>query len=138
VANTPEKQVKTKVVGILKNEGAYYFFPATHGYGRNGVPDIVACVNGHFLAIECKAGRNKPTALQAREIEDIRKAGGTALVANEKNWEQVRDLVHLLKTTTIAQPADVTDADRFPNIADAIASMSDEERRKADEEWEKL
>jgi len=135
VANTPEKQVKTKVVGILKNEGAYYFFPATHGYGRNGVPDIVACVNGHFLAIECKAGRNKPTALQAREIEDIRKAGGTALVANEKNWEQVRDLVHLRLAAALLP---VTDADRFPNIADAIASMSDEERRKADEEWEKL
>jgi Holliday junction resolvase len=97
VAATPEKRVKDKVVGILKDEGAYYFFPATHGYGRSGVPDIVACVNGHFLAIECKAGKNKPTALQVREIESIRKAGGVAVVANEENWEMVRDLVRKLK-----------------------------------------
>jgi len=97
VAATPEKKVKDKVVGILKDEGAYYFFPATHGFGRSGVPDIVACVNGHFLAIECKAGKNKPTALQVREIEHIRRCGGVAVVANEENWEMVRELVRTMK-----------------------------------------
>lgn len=97
MAATPEKRVKDKVVGILKDEGAYYFFPATHGYGRSGVPDIVACVSGRFLGIECKAGKNKPTALQVREIESIRKAGGAAVVANEENWEMVRPLVRKLK-----------------------------------------
>lgn len=97
MAQTPEKRVKTKVEAVLKNEGAYYFFPATHGYGRSGVPDIIACVNGRFLAIECKAGGNKPTALQVREIENIRLAGGVAVVANEENWEMVRPLVRELK-----------------------------------------
>lgn len=97
MAQTPEKRVKTKVESILKAEGVYYFFPATHGYGRSGVPDIIACVNGRFLAIECKAGRNKPTALQVREIESIRKAGGVAVVANEENWDQVRPLVREMK-----------------------------------------
>ena len=97
MAQTPEKRVKTKVEAVLKNEGAYYFFPATHGYGRSGVPDIIACVNGRFLAIECKAGGNKPTALQVREIENIRIAGGVAVVANEENWELVRDIIRKLK-----------------------------------------
>jgi Holliday junction resolvase len=96
MAQTPEKRVKTKVESILKGEGAYYFFPATHGYGRSGVPDIIACVNGRFLAIECKAGGNKPTALQVREIENIRSAGGVAVVANEENWDEVRPLVREL------------------------------------------
>ena len=96
MAQTPEKKVKTKIEAILKSEGVYYFFPATHGYGRSGVPDIVACVNGYFLAIECKAGTNKPTALQVREIEAIRKAGGVAVVANEENWDEVRALVRTL------------------------------------------
>jgi Holliday junction resolvase len=97
MAQTPEKRVKTKVESVLKSEGAYYFFPATHGYGRSGVPDIIACVNGRFLAIECKAGGNKPTALQVREIENIRSAGGVAVVANEENWEMVRPLVREMK-----------------------------------------
>lgn len=97
MAKTPEAKVKAKVVGVLKDEDAYYFFPATHGYGRSGVPDIVACVNGYFLAIECKAGTNKPTALQVREIETIRRRGGVAIVANEENWELVRPLVRKIK-----------------------------------------
>ena len=101
MAATPEKRVKDKVVGILKAEGAYYFFPATHGYGRSGVPDIVACVNGHFLAIECKAGKNKPTALQVREIENIRHAGGVAVVVNEENWDMLTELVRKVKKGAI-------------------------------------
>jgi len=100
MAATPEKKVKDKVVGILKAEGAYYFFPATHGYGRSGVPDIVACLNGLFLAIECKAGTNKPTALQVREIENIRLAGGVAVVVNETNLEMLPGLIRKLKQGT--------------------------------------
>jgi hypothetical protein len=97
MAATLEKKVKDKVVSILKSEGVYYFFPATHGFGRSGVPDIVCCVDGAFLAIECKAGGNKPTVLQEREITAIRNNKGTAIVIDEKNWETVRGVVHKLK-----------------------------------------
>lgn len=89
MATTPEGKVKAKVVKLLKERGVYYFFPATFGMGRSGVPDIVCCVRGHFLAIECKAGKNKPTALQERELEAIRVAGGTALVSNEDNLHEL-------------------------------------------------
>lgn len=101
MAKTPEKVVKDKVVSVLKSEDVYYFFPATHGYGRSGVPDIIACVNGHFFAIECKAGGGKLTALQTREIEHIRRCGGVAVVANEDNWDMVRGIVRKLKETVI-------------------------------------
>ena len=101
MARTPEAAVKAKVVAILKDEDVYYFFPATHGYGRSGVPDIVCCVNGLFVAIECKAGNNKPTALQVREIERIRRANGCALVVNEENWDMVRPLIHSMRASII-------------------------------------
>lgn len=100
MAKTPEGKVKDKVVAVLKQEDAYYFFPATHGFGRSGVPDVVACVNGHFLAIECKAGKNKITALQAREIQSIRKANGVAVVVNEENWDMLPELVRKMKRST--------------------------------------
>ena len=85
MAQTPEKKVKDKVVKLLKSYGIYYFFPATHGFGRSGVPDIVCCYNSLFIGIECKAGTNKPTALQEKEMTDIRKAGGVVFVINEAN-----------------------------------------------------
>ena len=93
MASTPEKRVKDKVVKVLKHYGAYYFFPATYGFGRSGVPDIVCCFNGNFFAVECKAGKNKPTTLQEREMEAIRNTGGTALVINEENLDHVRILI---------------------------------------------
>jgi Holliday junction resolvase len=86
---TPEAKVKARVVKLLKEHNIYYFFPATHGFGRSGVPDIICCYNSQFLAIECKAGKNKPTALQEKEIRKIRDAGGVAFVINEDN-------IHLL------------------------------------------
>lgn len=97
MASTPEKKVKDRVVKILKEHGVYYFFPATFGMGRSGVPDIVCCVNGRFLGIECKAGDNKPTALQQRELKAIADAGGSALVINEENVEGVASIVRVLK-----------------------------------------
>lgn len=97
MALTPEAKVKASVVKILREEGVYYFFPATHGFGRSGVPDIIACVAGKFLGIECKAGKNKPTALQIHEIEQIRRAGGVAVVVNDTNWDSVRELIRGLQ-----------------------------------------
>jgi penicillin-binding protein-related factor A (putative recombinase) len=86
---TPEAAVKKKVVQQLKLLDAYYFYPVTGGYGRSGVPDIVGCYKGKFFAIECKAGTNKPTPLQALNLEQIMLTGGIALVINEENVDTV-------------------------------------------------
>lgn len=93
---TPEKKVKTKVVAILKEVGAYYFYPVTGGYGVSGVPDIVGCYNGKFFAVECKAGKGKTTALQDKNIAQIKACGGQAIVINEENIEEVRRFIWAL------------------------------------------
>lgn len=93
MAMTPEAKVKKRVVKHLKELGAYYFYPVTGGFGRSGVPDIVGCYRGMFFAIECKAGKNKPTALQAANIESIRQAGGAVWVVNETNADNVQPKV---------------------------------------------
>ena len=62
-----EKWVKQQVVKMLKDRGAYYFYPVASGYMSSGVPDIVACYKGAFIGIECKAGDNKPSLLQEKK-----------------------------------------------------------------------
>lgn len=89
MAATPEKKVKDKVTKQLKALGAYYFYPVTGGFGTSGVPDIVGCYRGKFFAIECKAGKNKPTALQEKAMRLITEAGGFAWVVNEENVASV-------------------------------------------------
>ncbi len=90
MASTPESKVKARVKALLDEYGAYHFSPNMAGYGRSGIPDIIACFKGRFIAIECKAGSSKPTALQLRELERIEKAGGIALVINEANLNTLR------------------------------------------------
>ena len=91
--STPEANVKNKVKRILKEYGAYQFSPQTGGYGRSGIPDIIACYKGTFIAIECKAGNNKPTKLQEKELRDIALVGGYVCVINEDNMKDVRTLL---------------------------------------------
>ena len=86
---TPEAKVKKKVAAHLKTLGAYYFYPVTGGYGKSGVPDIIGCHEGRFFGIECKAGKNKPTPLQEKNLTDIKTSGGISLVINEDNIDDV-------------------------------------------------
>jgi Holliday junction resolvase len=86
---TPESKVKKQVKKILDDLGAYHFSPMMDGYGRSGVPDIIACYKGKFIGIECKSGDNKPTLLQLRNIEDIKRNQGLAIVINEDNIESL-------------------------------------------------
>ena len=93
---TPEKKVKQNVVSVLTELGAYYFYPATGGYGRSGIPDIVACLGGRFIGIECKAGNKKPTPLQARELQAVKDSGGIAILYSEPAMNK-QDLEQLLR-----------------------------------------
>ena len=97
MASTPESKVKKRVREMLDKLGVYHFMPPANGFGRAGIPDIIACMDGHFIAIECKAGDNKPTALQQRELHAITSAGGSAIVINEENLHEVGRIVQLLK-----------------------------------------
>lgn len=95
MAATPEAKVKKKVTKVLDEFGAYYFYPVTGGFGRSGVPDIVACVRGRFIGIEVKfdAKKNPPTALQEKNLREISEQGGVSLVVDEFNIDSLRTLL---------------------------------------------
>lgn len=87
---TPEAKVKKRVRKVLDElSNAYYVMPVTGGYGNSGAPDFIVCYKGKFFGIECKAGDNKPTALQYKNLLWIQNSGGTALVVNEQNVDQL-------------------------------------------------
>ena len=75
------------------------FFWKEHGgqYGTAGIPDIIVCCRGRFIALEAKVGRNGPTKLQAATIDRIRRAGGTAAVVRS-----VEDVQAVLSETEAA------------------------------------
>lgn len=93
MADTPEKKVKTRLKKQLDELGIYHFSPFQAGMGRAGIPDVIGCYRGLFVAFECKAGKGKTTALQEREINAIRTAKGLAFVINEENVDQLKELL---------------------------------------------
>ena len=99
MAATPESKVKKKVVAILKKHKCYYFYPVTGGFGKSGVPDIIVCAYGRFVGIECKAGKNKPTALQKKNLNEIAAALGYAMVVNENNIDDVETILNRIAET---------------------------------------
>ena len=72
--------------------------PSTGGYGSSGVPDIIACYQGKFIGIECKANGNKPTDLQQKNLQDIINAEGQSLVIDEKNIDMLKLSIQRRKT----------------------------------------
>lgn len=97
MASTPEAKVKAKIKAILKEHGVWYAMPMGTGYGNSGVPDFLCCVSGRFIAVEAKAGKGIPTALQEKNLRDIKAAGGFALVVNENNLGELEARIKLYK-----------------------------------------
>lgn len=85
-----EKVFENKIKNYLKSIGAY--FVKTHGdrFSKVGTPDILACVNGHFVAIEVKAENGKPSELQLYHIEQIIKAGGIGYILYPKGFDNFK------------------------------------------------
>jgi hypothetical protein len=93
MATTPEAKVKAKIKTILKEHNVYYAMPIGSGYGNAGVPDFLCCLQGQFVAVEAKAGKGKTTALQDKNLRDIKASGGYAWVVNEENLEEFKQWV---------------------------------------------
>jgi len=97
MAATPESLVKKNVRKLLDELKIYHFMPPANGFGRAGIPDIIGCMDGHFIAIECKAGKGTTTALQDRELAAIRDHGGNIFIAREDNLEDLRLLLENIR-----------------------------------------
>ena len=88
-----ESDLKTKLREEIRKDGSWCFSPVQMGMGAGGIPDIIICrptlvtpemvglTLGLFVGIEAKMGKNKPSDLQAEQLDGITAAGGKALVA---------------------------------------------------------
>ena len=88
-----EKIFENKIKSYLNAKGCYCVKYFGCNYSTAGTPDILACVKGHFLAIEVKAQNGTPSELQLVKIDQIRKAGGFAFVAYPSGWNELKDVI---------------------------------------------
>lgn len=92
-----EKTFENKVKRFIEQNGGWQVKFFANNYTRKGIPDILACINGHFVAIEVKAQTGNPSALQLHQITQIRKTGGFAFVLYPSAFERFKQFVEDLK-----------------------------------------
>ena len=86
-----EKALQSKIIRWLKDNGA--FVVKQHGgvYTEVGIPDLVCCYKGRFIAFELKVKNNTTTKIQDFKIDRIRKVGGIAEVI--RSLDEVKEVI---------------------------------------------
>lgn len=75
------KQIQTKVLAYLKQHKDIVAYKIEVANER-GVPDILLCIKGHFVAMEIKGHGDKLSGIQTAQLERIRDAYGLAFVVD--------------------------------------------------------
>jgi len=84
-----ERSFQSRVIKDLKRVEGLYFFKKEAAAIR-GLPDIVICYRGKFVAWELKRdARAKPSVLQSYNVNRITACGGIALVVHPENYREV-------------------------------------------------
>lgn len=95
---TPEKKVEEHIKKQLDKQSAYWVKTWGGTYSKKGVPDMLCCIQGHFIALELKRPTGgKPTPVQIKNLYQIAQNDGIALITNDPNVDQV--LAHLFTNT---------------------------------------
>jgi len=74
-----EKNITNDIIKYLKSlENCFVWKEHGGMYGTAGIPDIICCIEGKFIAFEVKTEKGKLTKLQEIAIHRIRDAKGEA------------------------------------------------------------
>lgn len=89
-----EKKLQDACIKYLKGKGIYALNLYGDGMSGKGKPDIIACINGKFVAFELKVGANGMQADQ--KIHKIRIERSQGLHYNPYTIKEFQDIVNSL------------------------------------------
>lgn len=89
------ERIRTKVLAPLPRS----FFFKVHGgpFQQVGIPDLIGCLEGRFVAIEVKQPGKEPTKIQATILKKLAAAGAVVGVAT--SVEEARAIVERVGIT---------------------------------------
>lgn len=88
---TFENKIKKYISDEIKKAWGFKFHADT--YTKSGIPDLIYCINGRFVAIEVKKEKGKPSELQKRKIQKIIQDGGVAVIVKHSQFEDLKKLL---------------------------------------------
>lgn len=93
----PEKKFENQIRAFLSFIGAYHVKYFGCAYTRSGVPDLLCCVGGRFVAIEVKAENGRVSTAQELEIKKIHDSNGIAVVVRPSEFDKLKGLLLALQ-----------------------------------------
>jgi len=107
-----EKQFEMKIRNYLEDNGiveagtakqnlpeiinGWYFKVWGGGFQKAGIPDLILNVKGFFMAVEVKAQHGRPSDLQIKNIDLIKKSGGYGMFLYPSGFEEFKNLIDSL------------------------------------------
>ena len=92
-----EKNFENRLKKFLEDEGCWFVKFFANAYTKSGIPDILCCCNGYFVAIEVKAQNGKPSELQKMNIRKINECGGYGVILYPDQFNDFKLMVQLVK-----------------------------------------
>lgn len=105
-----EAALRRKIMKKLQEtEGGFWFHPHGNPYAASGIPDIIGCLHGVFIAFEVKRpGAGDATLKQQWTLDRIAAAGGIA--ATIRSFEEAKEILDSHRDVLI-QAGDVLSQD---------------------------
>ena len=92
-----EKDITNQILRYLKTVPECFAWKQHGGqYGTAGLPDIICCLRGRFVAFEVKTVSGKLTKLQESTLQRIRKSQGIAYKVT--SLQEVKEIVNNLNS----------------------------------------
>ena len=89
----PEKRFENKIKEYLESKGIWFVKFFANRMTKKGIPDLLACANGYFIAIEVKREDGEPSKLQIKKCIDIRSAGGFAFIVYPSGFDRFKEII---------------------------------------------
>jgi Holliday junction resolvase len=92
-----EKEIIAAIMRHLKTVPGCFCWKQHGGqYGRSGLPDVICCINGRFVAFEVKTASGKLTKLQEITLQRINDANGKAYKVT--SLQEVKEIIQNLNS----------------------------------------
>lgn len=97
-AGYPREKMEAEVCG-------WFFKVWGGGYQKAGIPDLIINIRGHFIAVELKAEKGKPSDLQLKNIRMINVSNGSGIILYPSGFDRFTEFVKGVKQCKSAIPA---------------------------------
>jgi len=101
-----EKNFENRIKKFLKDNGCWCLkYWGGGGFTKAGIPDLLICCNGRFIAVEVKGRGGRATELQTYTLNQINAAGGVGVVLYPESFDEFKQYIKCILDSPLCRPA---------------------------------